>query len=143
MDKSEMLEALINWFTDGNQAKFAAKLGIPAQNISAWIKRGTYNAELIYAKCEGVSAGWLLSGEGEMLNNISLQTGSVVNGDHSAAAVNGNATVVGGTGETAVLEERIRSLEEQARQKDLIIGQKDLLIEEKERLIRLLMKGRE
>lgn len=69
MNKKEMLESLINHYTDGNQAKFALKLGIPAQNISAWIKRDTFNAELIYEKCEGVSADWLLSGSGEMLRS--------------------------------------------------------------------------
>jgi len=67
MDKSVMLECLINHYSDGNQAKFAAILGVPAQNINAWLKRNTFNAELIYEKCEGVSADWLLSGEGEML----------------------------------------------------------------------------
>lgn len=69
MNKKEMLESLINHYTDGNQAKFALKLGVPAQNISAWIKRDTFNAELIYQKCEGVSADWLLSGSGEMLRS--------------------------------------------------------------------------
>jgi len=67
MNKSTMLANLINYYSDGNQAKFAEKLGIPAQNISAWLKRNTFNAELIFSKCEGVSAEWLLSGEGEML----------------------------------------------------------------------------
>ncbi len=65
-----MLECLINHYSAGNQAQFASKLGIPAQNISAWIKRNTFNAELIYSKCEGVSADWLLSGEGEMLREL-------------------------------------------------------------------------
>ena len=65
-----MLECLVNHYSDGNQAQFAAKLGIPAQNVSAWIKRNTFNAELIYRKCEGVSADWLLSGEGEMLKEL-------------------------------------------------------------------------
>ena len=82
-----MLESLINFYTDGNQAKFAKKLGIPAQNISAWIKRDTFNAELIYEKCEGVSADWLLSGKGEMLRtnqqnvDISLLKGDEDNKD--------------------------------------------------------------
>lgn len=70
MDKSTMVECLVNYYTGGNQAQFAAKLGIPAQNISAWIKRNTFNAELIYRKCEGVSADWLLCGEGEMLREL-------------------------------------------------------------------------
>lgn len=68
MNKREMLENLINYYTDGNKAQFAAVLGIKAQNVSAWIARNTFDAELIYAKCKGVSADWLLSGEGEMLS---------------------------------------------------------------------------
>ena len=73
MDKSSMIEALVNHYSGGNQAQFAAKLGLPAQNISAWIKRGTFNAELLFSKCEGISADWLLSGEGEMLRSVSKQ----------------------------------------------------------------------
>ena len=69
MDKSSMVESLINYYTDGNQAKFAAMLGIPAQNVSAWIKRGTFNAELLFEKLNGVSAEWLLTGEGNMLKD--------------------------------------------------------------------------
>ena len=70
MNKGTMVECLVNYYSNGNQAQFAAKLGIPAQNISAWIKRNTFNAELIYEKCEGVSADWLLSGKGEMLGGL-------------------------------------------------------------------------
>lgn len=69
MDKTSMLEALIYHYSDGNQARFAAMLGIPAQNVSAWLKRNTYNAELIYEKFPDVSAAWLLSGEGDMISN--------------------------------------------------------------------------
>jgi len=64
-----MLENLINYYTDGNKAKFAAKIGVKPQNISAWIARNTFDAELIYSKCMEVSAAWLLSGKGEMLSN--------------------------------------------------------------------------
>lgn len=77
-----MLECLINHYSDGNQAQFAAKLGIPAQNVNAWLKRNTYNAELIYSKCEGVSADWLLSGEGRML--IKQQNVDAVNAASSS-----------------------------------------------------------
>lgn len=64
-----MLECLINYYTDGNKAQFAAMLGIKAQNVSAWIARNTFDAELLYAKCNGVSADWLLSGKGDMLSD--------------------------------------------------------------------------
>lgn len=69
MKKSEMLRNLISHYTNGNQAKFASMLGVNAQNISAWIARDTFDAELLFSKCDGVSAEWLLSnGEGEMLS---------------------------------------------------------------------------
>ena len=76
-----MVERLVNYYSDGNQAQFAAKLGIPARNIHAWIVRKTFNAELIYSKCEGVSADWLLSGEGEMLRELHNVGDSVVRSD--------------------------------------------------------------
>ena len=62
-----MIECLVNYFTDGNQRKFAKHLGITPQQLNNWIRRNTYNPELIYQKCTGVSAEWLLSGEGEMM----------------------------------------------------------------------------
>lgn len=76
-----MVECLVNFYSNGNQAQFAAKLGIPAQNVSAWIKRSTFNAELIYEKCEGVSADWLLSGRGEMLKGLCDVDASQPNSD--------------------------------------------------------------
>ena len=65
--KSAMLDTLIEHYAEGNKSRFAAKLGIRPQTISTWYARDTFDAELIYAKCEGVSGDWLLSGEGEML----------------------------------------------------------------------------
>lgn len=64
-----MLECLINHYTNGNKAKFAELIGAKPQTISAWIVRETFDAEQIYAHCEGVSGDWLLSkGEGNMLS---------------------------------------------------------------------------
>ena len=51
-----MVECLINYYTDGNQAKFAAMLGIPAQNVSAWIKTRTLDEETQFETLGGVSA---------------------------------------------------------------------------------------
>lgn len=67
MDKKSMLKAMINHYTNGNKAKFANLLGVSAQTISAWGTRNTFDSELIYTKCVGVSADWLLTGEGSML----------------------------------------------------------------------------
>ena len=118
-----MLQCLINYYTDGNKAKFAVMIGVKPQTINTWETRNTFDAELIFSKCEGVSGDWLLSnGKGEMIKSINSAT---VNGDGSVA-VNGNNNnnVVAG-GSEALLQERIKHLEE--------------LVAEKERLINVLM----
>lgn len=67
MDKGSMVESLVNYYCDGNKAQFANMLGKTPQTISNWIDRNTFDAELIYTKCEGVSGDWLLSGVGNMI----------------------------------------------------------------------------
>ena len=75
-----MLESLINYYSNGNKARFAAKLGISPQALSMWITRKSFDAELIYTKCEKLSAKWLLSGEGNMLQSKETKAQSF-NGD--------------------------------------------------------------
>lgn len=67
MTKSEQLLALIEHYSGGNKAKFAAKMGLKPSSIASWITRNTFDVDIIYAKCEHISAHWLLTGEGEML----------------------------------------------------------------------------
>lgn len=69
MDKSIRLQRLINYYCSGNKAEFAKKLGITAQCLYSWSSRNTLDYDVIFAKCEGLSAKWLLTGEGEMLEN--------------------------------------------------------------------------
>lgn len=63
-----MINKLIEHYTGGNKSRFAQILGITPQTIASWLVRETFNAELIYEKLPDVSASWLLSGVGEMLN---------------------------------------------------------------------------
>ena len=67
MDKTAQLEALVTHFANGNKAKFAGRLGVKPQTISTWMNRNTFDVYLVYAKCDGVSADWLLTGEGSMM----------------------------------------------------------------------------
>lgn len=120
MDKKSMLEHLIDYYTGGNKAQFAVMLGVKPQTISAWVTRNTFDAELIYAHCSGVSADWLLSGEGEMLRSSST---AIANGDSSVAVNNNTGNIY--SKESDVLKERIELLER--------------IIEEKERTIKILM----
>ena len=69
MNKSSMLLALIEHYSDGNKARFSKLLGVSPQTISAWITRNTFDSEVIYTKCRYVSPDWLLSGEGSMLRS--------------------------------------------------------------------------
>ena len=62
-----MILALIEHYSDGNKAQFANLLGITPQGLSTWIKRETFDIELIFSKCEGLSANWLLTGKGSMI----------------------------------------------------------------------------
>lgn len=148
MKKSDMLECLINYYADGNKAKFSAQIGVKPQTVSAWISRNTFDAEALYANCKGISADWLLSyGEGDMIksnnaatvngdgsvavsgnNNTSVVNGALATGNGSVAVNGNNSNHVVAGGETALLQERIKHLED--------------LVAEKERLINVLMEGR-
>lgn len=127
MDKSVMLETMVNYFTDGNKAKFASSLGISPQTLSKWISRSTFDAELIYSVYPEISPNWLLSGKGEMLNEKNPSSVSLsgdhnqVNGHGAHGNINGGTTV-----DVAVLEERIKAMQQ--------------LLDEKERTIKILME---
>lgn len=124
MLKSEMLECLINYYSEGNKAKFSAHIGVKPQTISSWIARNTFDAEVLYAKCSEISADWLLSnGEGDMLR---INNSATANGDGSVAVSgNNNSHFIAGC-DNAILAERVKHLEE--------------LLAEKERLIKVYEK---
>lgn len=132
-----MIENMINHYTDGNQAKFAALLGIQPQNISAWLKRGSFNAELIYSRLSDISADWLLSGEGDMITDKHIDISANTTGDFSPAVsgVQGDATVTISNEGEALQKERIAHLKEKVKHLQDII-------DEKERLIKVLMETR-
>lgn len=70
MNKGGMVEQMVNYYCDGNKAKFAIILGVKPQTINGWITRDTFDAELLYQKLDNLSAEWLLSGgKGEMLKH--------------------------------------------------------------------------
>lgn len=67
MEKKEMLQEMARFYRKGNKAAFARMLGISPQTLNSWYSRNIFDAALIYSRCEGLSAEWLLTGEGEML----------------------------------------------------------------------------
>ena len=98
MEKKDILESLINYYTDGNKAQFAAKLGVKPQTINTWIGRNSFDVELVYSKCKGVSGDWLLSGgEGEMLRTASAIISADSGGIAAGGNVNGSTTAGAGS----------------------------------------------
>lgn len=77
-----MILALIEHYSNGNKAQFSSLLGISPQGLSTWIKRETFDIELVFSKCEGLSAQWLLTGDGDMFEN-NYQTKIEKNADPS------------------------------------------------------------
>lgn len=76
MDKKERLTELICRFGTGSKSKFAALIGVTPGTVSIWLTRGVFDLELLYEKCEGVSARWLLTGEGEVMERDEERTRS-------------------------------------------------------------------
>lgn len=131
MNKTDMLDSLIRHYTKGNKAKFATMIGVSPQTLSKWLGRNTFDAEVLYKYCEGISAEWLLSGMGEV---FSSETNRAIS-DHGGVSIAGNNTIAGNNNavgnvtmgdNSAVLQERVTMLEK--------------LLEEKERLIKVLME---
>lgn len=67
IDKGGMLDAIKKHYNIKRNTDFASFLGITSQAVSNWYSRNTFDAELLYTKCVGISAEWLLTGEGDML----------------------------------------------------------------------------
>ena len=74
MSKELILNKIINELFNGSKSDFARKLDVKPQTISSWLSRNTFDLELIYAKCEIISADFLLTGEGSMLKNEPVNT---------------------------------------------------------------------
>ena len=134
-----MLECLINNYTDGNKAAFAKMLGINPQLISHWLRRNTFDNELLFAKCKGVSASWLLTGEGEMFEAPSAPTIS-----QTVTASSHVTQTAGAPAETpAAINALLAAKDEMLAAKDEIISALRQSLTDKERLIRTLLAAQE
>ena len=118
---NDRMEMLVNERFNGNKAAFAKAIGTERATLSNYIgsvRRSKPSVDMVtkIVVALNVDARWLLTGEeDEKHNNVSV-------GDNSNGYV-GNVTT--NAGDTAVLEERVKSLE--------------ALLAEKERLINVLM----
>lgn len=67
--KSEMLDAIKGHLNMTKNSEFARFLGVSSQAVSNWYSRNTFDAELLYTKCDFINPAWLLTGKGSMLKD--------------------------------------------------------------------------
>jgi len=75
MDKTGIINKIIDHYNFNSNAEFARFLGIKPQVLSNWKSRNTYDIELLSKKCTEISTDWLVSGKG------SLKKGAVIKED--------------------------------------------------------------
>lgn len=69
ISKGEMLDAIKTHLNMTKNADFARFLGVSSQAVSNWYTRNTFDAELLYTKCDFINPAWLLTGKGSMLKD--------------------------------------------------------------------------
>lgn len=72
-DKSLILNKIKEHLKIKTNKEFADFLGVKPTALSMWHSRNTFDIELVFKKCEGLNPLWLLTGEGEMLNDNSRE----------------------------------------------------------------------
>lgn len=64
-----MLDVIKRHLNMNKNSEFARFLGISSQAVSNWYSRNTFDAELLYTKCDFINPDWLLTGRGSMLKS--------------------------------------------------------------------------
>lgn len=116
-----------------SKAEFARYLGVSPQNLSQWLKRNTFDINIIEDKFPEVNHIWLLTGEGEMLKNPAQEVGqsqslqSELSGDRFDRMMN-------------IMEMQAKQLQTQSEQIKSQSERIDALIEQNNKLLKELGK---
>lgn len=137
MDNRTILENLINYYANGNKKRFSEMLGIKPQTLSGWLNRGSMDYVLLFTKLEGISASFLLTGEGEMFE--AQPTPSISQTVTASSHVTQTAAHNTATDPAALLSAK----DEMLAAKDEIISALRQSLTDKERLIRTLLAAQE
>ena len=110
MDKSLILNEIKEHLNLRYDKEFADFLGIKTTTLAMWYKRNTYDIELIFKKCEFLSAEWLLTGQGSMLKSELVQVASEMEQVYKELAESRLDVIRGLKLEISILEEKISEL---------------------------------
>jgi hypothetical protein len=81
----EIISRIKDHYNIRSDVDFAEYLGIATTTLSSWKSRDSLDYDLIYAKCVGINANWLLSGCGEMMikHHSDIETSSIKTEDNN------------------------------------------------------------
>jgi hypothetical protein len=66
MNKTHIINKVIEYYKFTSNAEFARFLGVKPQVLSNWKARNTFDIELLSSKCLDINPDWLLHGKGPM-----------------------------------------------------------------------------
>lgn len=69
VDRKAILDAIRMHYNYTKKADFARFLGIPTTTLSTWYTRNTFDYDILYSKCEGISPEYLMNGTGDMFKS--------------------------------------------------------------------------
>ena len=121
MDKSLIINKIIEAKKFKSDADFARFLGISSQSLSKWKARNTYDIELLYTKCPDLNPDWLFTGEGSIFRN-ELQQEEVPTNENELITLlrekvkDKEMIIKEKTKNIELLEERLKELKEQVKQ---------------------------
>ena len=69
-----MLDQIKGHYEFKKDSELADFLEITRQTLSNWKSRNSFDAELIYSKCDDLNPAWLLTGDGPMLQRDSADS---------------------------------------------------------------------
>lgn len=67
LNKPAVLNRIKEYYSLKGNADLARFLGVAPNTITNWYGRSTFDVDVIYTKCEGISFDWLFTGNGSML----------------------------------------------------------------------------
>ena len=141
MGKTLILNKIKEYKNFKSDADFARFLGIPAQNLSKWKARNTYDIEILYTKCPELNPEWLLTGEGEMLKS-ELTEQNFSNNDKYTALLEDKIALLEKNNalqerENAYLSEKIKNLQEVEKEAQTPCDEIKIIAEERASIIDL------
>lgn len=88
MNKTQIINKIIEYYKFDSNAAFARFLGIKPQVLSNWKARNTFDIELLSSKCLDINPDWLLQGKGAIKRSVLEKEKPNVKNEHISVSKN-------------------------------------------------------